>query len=146
MTRYELHVVKVSIGGAGATIPDDARFVEVTYDEPKRVSEPRHVATIKYLKPVETPDQGEVRQTMTENETPPPKSAEEIEELRDRIAAIVTSDEVESGSQEWQKLEAAEATLDWVLGEADGFTGLVDEVESERLPDESTFDQGANQN
>lgn len=56
MTRYELHVVKVSIGGAGTTIPDDAKFIEVTYNEPRRVSEPRHVATIKYLKPVETPD------------------------------------------------------------------------------------------
>lgn len=72
---------------------------------------------------------------MTENETPPPKSVEEIEELRDRIAAIVSSDELESGSKKWQKLEAAETALDWTLGEAEGFAGLVDKLEAEYRPE-----------
>lgn len=67
---------------------------------------------------------------MTQNEAPP-KSAEEIEELRDRIADLVTSDELESGSKKWQKLEAAETALDWTLGEAEGFAGFVDEIETE---------------
>ena len=81
---------------------------------------------------------------MTENETPPPKSAEEIEELRDRIAAIVDSDELESGSKVWQKFEAAEATLDWTLGEAERFPWLVGKLESEYLPDENTHDKSSN--
>lgn len=72
------------------------------------------------------------------DETAPPKSAEEIEEMRDRIAAIVTSSELDSGSHQWHKLEAAEAVLDWTLGELEGYPRLVDELESEYQPDVDT--------
>lgn len=59
------------------------------------------------------------------------KSEQEIEAMRDRIADLVTSDTIESGSGAWNKLEAMEAGLDWTLGELEGVEQMVAEYEYE---------------
>jgi hypothetical protein len=75
--------------------------------------------TVHYLKPVDSVADDNL------------KARAEVQELRDRIADLVTSDAIESGSSRWQKLEAAETALDWALGENDGFEGLIERYESE---------------
>lgn len=58
------------------------------------------------------------------------KDREEIEAMRDRIGSLVTGDELDGTEDiQWAKLEATEAMLDWVLGEADGFERLIIHLE-----------------
>lgn len=57
------------------------------------------------------------------------KSESEVWELRDRLASLTTSGKYHSGSTKWQKIEAAEATLDWTLGSLDGFPEVVRQLE-----------------
>lgn len=60
------------------------------------------------------------------------KDEAEIEAMRERVVDIVTSDSVDSDSVGWQKLEAVEVALDWVLEDVDGsdrLEGAIEHVE-----------------
>lgn len=57
------------------------------------------------------------------------KAEREVWEMRDRLASLTTGGKFHSGSTKWQKIEAAETVLEWVLGNLEGFPELVRQLE-----------------
>lgn len=60
-----------------------------------------------------------------------PKSAEEIEAMRDRIGAIGDSGELEKGSQWWVEIGADEVARDWTVGEIEEYLRRINSAETE---------------